>query len=264
MNTDWADLPGEVRAAVQDRAGKVVASWPVEGGNHSDFTAVLNTETGRVFAKGTRTEPDRQDIRTLRKEALIAPHVTEFAPRLLWTAEAGGWLMLGFEHVEGRHPDYAPGSPDLPLLADTITRLQKTPCPPVVDRRIEQRWARLTDDLQAVRGRALLHCDLNPGNVLITPEGAVRVVDWAFTCRGAAWVELGLLLPWLLKAGMNPGQAAAWVGRFPSWQAAPPQDIDVFTRLLAEQWRRQRQTVDTGWVAELADLTSRWEAFRLS
>jgi hypothetical protein len=40
-------------------------------------------------------------------EAKINPWVLQVTPRLLWHLQANGWDVLGFEHVEGRHADYA-------------------------------------------------------------------------------------------------------------------------------------------------------------
>jgi len=41
-------------------------------------------------------------------------------------------------------------------------------------------------------GDGLCHCDLSPGNVIMTAEGP-RLVDWAFAMRGPAALELGFL-----------------------------------------------------------------------
>jgi len=259
--TTWENLPDDVQRAVSRNTGPVAGARPVPGGNHSDLTTVLDTPAGPVFLKGARTEPERQDIRTLRREAAIGPHVTQHAPRLLWSAEAGGWLLLGFEYVEGRRASYAPGSPDLHLLADVIRLLQATSAPPVPLPPIERRWKTLTEDASPMAGHSLLHCDLNPGNVLITPDGRAVVVDWALTSIGAPWVELGLLIPWLLRDGMAPAQAAEWLEQFPSWASAPDHHIGLFSRCLAEQWRIQEKRNPQAWVVELADLTSRWEQY---
>jgi Ser/Thr protein kinase RdoA (MazF antagonist) len=41
-------------------------------------------------------------------------------------------------------------------------------------------------------GDGLCHCDLSPGNVIMTAEGP-KLVDWAFAMRAPAAVELGFL-----------------------------------------------------------------------
>ena len=42
------------------------------------------------------------------------------------------------------------------------------------------------------RGDRLCHCDLSPGNVIMTAEGP-RLVDWTFAMRAPAAVDLGFL-----------------------------------------------------------------------
>ena len=41
-------------------------------------------------------------------------------------------------------------------------------------------------------GDGLCHCDLSPGNVIMTAEGP-KLVDWAFAMRAPAAVDLGFL-----------------------------------------------------------------------
>ncbi|MFD0902228.1 hypothetical protein [Actinomadura sediminis] len=81
--------------------------------------------------------------------------------------------------------------------------------------------------------------------------------------RGTAWLELALLVPWLLKAGHEPRDADEWVSRFPSWSQAPAADIDVFSAAFAEQWRAAAERRDDAWVRLHAELTGRWAAYRL-
>lgn len=85
---------------------------------------------------GPQGLPDRDgvEVRPLRWDAAINSHVSESAPRLLWHGEAGRWLALGFEHVEGRHADYTRGSVDLEVVAKTLTAFQALPCPDLVNR----------------------------------------------------------------------------------------------------------------------------------
>ncbi|TMR05515.1 hypothetical protein ETD83_06200 [Actinomadura soli] len=162
----------------------------------------------------------------------------EFAPRLLWTVEAGGWFAVGFEYIEGRHVDYSPGHSDPDALAETIHRLQAIRCPDAVVMRVERRWDALADDVSSLAGDALLHTDLNPHNLLITADQRVVVVDWAFASRGAPWVEVGQVIPWLIHAGHVPSEAEQWAAQFPSWADADPVSIDLYAHLSAERWAR--------------------------
>ncbi|MCW2890366.1 MAG: Phosphotransferase enzyme family protein [Streptosporangiaceae bacterium] len=265
MRTDWTELPGELRDAVEDRTGLIGDVVPAATGNHADVASTLHTSSGRTFVKAARKvspEHDGPEVRSLRWEAAISPHVSEYAPRLLWEVEAGGWLALGFEHVEGRHAGYSPGSPDLSLLIKTVEAFQAMKCPDVVTMRVERRWESVAAEVTPMAGNALLHTDVNCSNMLITPDGRPYVVDWAFTSRGAAWVELGLLIPWLLKAGHSPPQAAEWVAQFPAWTAADPAAIDLFSEVSAERWTRHSAANPATWVAEHAALTRQWADYR--
>ncbi|GAA2110926.1 phosphotransferase family protein [Actinomadura alba] len=267
MRSDWTDLPPEVLGAIKAHTGPIHQVEHAPAGNHADIAATVNAVGGRVFVKAARkASPDRDgpEVRSLRNEARINPHVCEFAPRLLWEAETGGWLALGFEHVHGRHADYSPGSPDLELLVKVIDGLQAMPCPDVVGMRVERRWASVADDVSPMAGDALLHTDVNATNLIITEDGRAYGVDWAFASRGAAWVELGLLIPWLLKAGHTPAEAARWVAQFPSWASADPAAVELFSDAFAERWARHAAGNGEGWVAEHAELTRRWADYRRS
>ncbi|WP_067490413.1 phosphotransferase [Actinomadura hibisca] len=261
----WGDLPQPVRDAVQEQVGAVAGLVPAPSGNHAHIAGTLRASSGPVFVKGARKEADRDgpEIWSLRNEARINPHVQPYAPRLLWTVEEAGWLLLGFEYVEARHADYTPGSPDLAVLTEVLEAFQAMAAPDAVVLQVERRWQPVLADVSAMAGGALLHADLNPANLLITPEGRACVVDWAFTSRGAAWVELALLIPWLLKAGHSPDQVARWSARFPSWAGTDPTAIDLLAWAFAESWRR-RSSADPAvpWKAELAALGQQWADHR--
>ncbi|MFV2173050.1 phosphotransferase family protein [Actinomadura sp. LOL_016] len=261
MRDDWDDLPGEVRDAVEARTGAVGRVEPAPAGNHANIASTVHTPEGPVFVKAARKEPERDgpEVMSLCWEAAINLHVAEHAPRLQWTVEAGGWLVLGFEHVQARHADYRPGSSDLARLAEVIDALQAMPCPDLLDRR---RIERGTSGMGPLAGDTLLHCDLNPANLLITDDGTVRVVDWAFVARGAAFIELARLIPWLLKAGHEPARAEGWAARFPSWTGTDPAHIDLYARAFADRWRANITTNRAPWALEHAAAARRWAEHR--
>ncbi|WP_425581795.1 phosphotransferase family protein [Streptosporangium vulgare] len=58
-------------------------------------------------------------------------------------------------------------------------------------------------DLDELDGPTLLHADLHAGNLLVD-GGRCQVVDWSMACRGAAWVDVALLVPRLVDAGHTP------------------------------------------------------------
>jgi len=264
MRSDWSDLPPEVLAEVEARTGAIHAVEPAPAGNHADIAATVHA-AGRLFIKAARKsapDEDGAEVRSLRWEAAINPHVTEYAPGLHWTLETGGWLVLAFEHVQARHADYTPGSPDLEVLAKIIDGLQERPLPPVLERkRVERRWEAM-GDVSALAGDTLLHADLNPANVLLGDNGSVFVVDWTFAGRGAAFLEMALLIPWLLKAGHSPAEAERWAARFPAWAAAEPMRIDLFARVFADKWQVNLATNTADWAVEHAASARQWATYR--
>ncbi|NEA29674.1 phosphotransferase [Actinomadura bangladeshensis] len=265
MRTAWTDLPGDLRTQIEAGTGPISRIEPAPTGNHADIAATLHTADGPVFVKAARKLADRDgpEVMSLRREACVNPVVSEFAPRLRWQAEAGEWLALGFDHIQGRPADFAPGSPDLEMLAKTIHAIQNAACPHTLRLLSERRWQRYADDVTPLAGSTLLHTDLNEDNFIITPDGRAYLVDWAFVSRGTAWLELALLIPWLLKAGHSPQAAEQWVSQFPSWTQAPPADIDMFTAAFAQQWRTTSRQRDDSWVRQHAELTCRWATYRL-
>jgi len=254
---DWRDLPDEVRVAVRGHTGTVMDSKAAESGAHSDITAALWTETGPVFIKGVRIDSQSPDYWSLRREVRINPHVRHLAPRLLWHVEAGGWLVAGFEYVEGRHPDYSPDSPDLACLARVVSSLLATPTPEGMSLRVESRWYGVDADLSPLGGDKLLHTDLNPGNLLIA-DSRVYVIDWGHVTRGADWVELGLLIPWLLQAGHTPAMADDWVSQFPVWYAADDSAVDLFSDVNARKWAAFIMDTPWPWAVRMAHATQQW------
>ncbi|WP_083597969.1 phosphotransferase [Actinomadura madurae] len=253
-------------AAIKAHTGSICEVEPAPAGNHADIAATVRGVGGRKFVKAARKigpGTDGPEVRSLRWEATINPHVTEYAPRLHWTVEAGGWLVLGFEHVQARHADYTPGSTDLDVLAKVIDGLQEHPLPAALDRkRVERRWEAM-GDVSTLAGNTLLHADLNPANILVGAAGTIHVVDWTFAGRGAAFLEMALLVPWLLKAGHTPADAERWVSRFPAWTAADPAAIDLFSRVFADKWQLNLNATDAGWAVEHAAAAREWANHRL-
>ena len=138
---EWDALPGSVRDAVEQHCGgRVVKAEMPEMGCSSDFSAALRLADRTVFCKGIRATAPGAWMH--RNEAAVNHQLPPgLAPRLLWQAETGGWLMLGFEHAPGRHPDLSPGSADLAPVAETVAAL-RAPAPSAVrDRSIAARCA---------------------------------------------------------------------------------------------------------------------------
>ena len=220
---EWQDLPAGVRAAVQDHTGSVLRTENPSVGRNSAFAASLTTADGLVFCKGGRVERD-------------------------------GWLLLGFQHVFGRHADLSPGSPDLPLVADAVRKISAI-TPPDGRRMIAAHWetalANESPDEWAalaprhMRGSALVHSDLNPLNILI--GGTARVVDWAWWRTGAAWIDPAFLVVRLVADGHEPARAEEWAEQFDGFRAAPSEAVTAFAASLVCLWgRRFAGTAATG------------------
>lgn len=226
----------------------------------------MRTSRGRAFIKGARLIPDQRgggaEAWSLLNEAEVLSAVRPHAPELLWPFDAAGWRIVGFEFVNGRQADYAPGSPDLDLEAAAVEDLAARECPPSVKLRVQDRYAALDARAEVFAGDAMVHCDLNPENVLITPDGAVRIVDWAFVSQGTSWLDFGFMVPWLIRSRHVPEAAEAWLAGFPLWKAADPEHVDLFASLLDQTWTRRNVEGAPGWLVEYAGLVRRWHQSR--
>lgn len=258
----WHELPGTVRRAVESEAGTVRTVKPVSAGLNCGVAALLCTSVGRVFVKGMRS--DRPGVAAQRREAEINPHVTPIAPRLLWQVDLDGWDILGFEHLDGRHANFAPGSADLPKIADTLTWLSRMDASELPLKRLEDRWAGLADDsaLALLAGEHLLHTDLNPHNILI--GDTARIVDWAWPTLGAGWIDPACAALWLIAEGHTPAAAERWARRVPSFAAASPRGIDAFTTVSRRLWKQIAHDVPQPWKRRLHAAAQAWAEHQMT
>ncbi|MFD0501985.1 hypothetical protein ACFQ0G_01650 [Streptomyces chiangmaiensis] len=135
----WTDLPAPARAAVEAHTGPVLSADTAQAGVNSGIAATIRTAETVLFVKGVPA--DDPQVRTQHREAAINPYLPPASPRMLWHVQAGGWDLIGYQRLTGRHADYTPGSPDLPLVAHAVAELQTTPCPAIELKRAEQRWS---------------------------------------------------------------------------------------------------------------------------
>jgi hypothetical protein len=180
------------------------------------------------------------------------------SPAVEWHFEAASWLVVGFEHCAGRHADLSPGSPDLDLLEDALTTLGRTPAPDVP---LFTPLARLGFEHPAMAGDTLIHTDLGPANLIITHHG-LRIVDWAMATRAAPWIELAMLMQWLISAGHTAQQAERWLTRFPTWRLTDPEALDYFATSNAEKWAAKSAGATADWIHDLAAWTHQWSMYR--
>ncbi len=248
----FEQLPADVRQAVADKTGAVHRTMTVRGGMNSGIASVLETESGSVFVKGIPA--DHPQAGAQRREAAVAPHLPASCPRLYWHLELDGWGLLGYEVVDGRHADYAPGSPDLPLVEEALTELQEITAPADVEiKDAVDRWADYAPPgtMRHFDGDTLLHTDFAPDNVLIVGDRA-RLVDWAWPTRGAAWIDPGALALRLMDAGHPVDAAVDFAGRFSSWRGAEPEALAAFGAATAALWREIAEEDGTPWKLGMA------------
>ncbi|MFI6273419.1 phosphotransferase [Micromonospora zamorensis] len=110
-------------------------------------------------------------------------------------------------------------------------------------------------------GGTLIHSDLNPANLIVTPLG-LRIVDWAWATKAAAWVELALLVPWLIGSGHSAEQAEEWIAQLPAWTAIDRQVLDDFASKNATKWAAKSRQNTERWVRDLAMWTGAWADHR--
>jgi hypothetical protein len=165
-----------------------------------------------VFVKGLRA--DHPGVVRQGREAMINPYLHAVAPRLQWHDQTAGWDLLAFDYIDGaRHADYRPGSSDLPRVISAMHDLAAVKCPDLPVKHARHRRAAYVDgeaDLDLVDGDALLHTDFNPLNVLLGPD-RVWIIDWAWTTRGAAFIDAACFLIRAMAAGHSASQAEALV-----------------------------------------------------
>lgn len=267
----WHDLPESVHRAVEAKCGTVLHATTPEAGRNSMFAAVLDTGTWPVFCKGVRC--DDQQAHAHRHEIYVNQRlreVTAHVPCLLWTVEAGGWLLAGYAVVPGRRANLAPGSPDIPAVTHLVSRLAEelthSPMPEVtplatkyerfagwewlagqhgdaLDAWEKQHLDRLIqadrDITDVLDGHNLVHGDIHELNILIA-DGQASLVDWAWAHTAPAWVDAALLAIRLIAAGHDPTDAerrvvTTWGMRQPSTRATA---ISTFVTSTYGMWRR--------------------------
>ncbi|MEV6586491.1 phosphotransferase [Streptomyces acidicola] len=239
---EWHDLPATTRAAVERHTGPVATAETAPHGVMSRLACTVHTPSGRAFVKGTRyNDPQAWVYRHEAKVTQAAPR----AARVLWEVDAGGWLLWGYEYVDGRHPDLSPGSADIPPLVRTLTVLSEASWPEALNKKpLHTRWAGfLPEDVPAgLQGRGLAHTDMSPHNMLVTLDGDLLLLDWALSCPAPAWADAALTIPRLIAAGHTPQQAEMIARQVPSYRAADPATVTTFARTVYAAWENWERT----------------------
>lgn len=255
----WDSLTPHALEAVEAHTGTILGVETLTDGFNSEITAIVQTANeGRLFVKGLRSDHPR--VWTQDREAIVNPHVTPIAPRLRWQVDAGGWNLLGFDHLEARTADYTPGSPDLVKVIDALCHLGRLRCDGLPIKRAEDRWSAYSDTPSLFAGEALLHTDWNPTNVLV--DDTAHLVDWAWPTYGAAWIDPACWVVWLVTEGHTPSGAEDLVTSIPAWTAAPHAGLDAFAAAQARMWRDIADDSPGPWSDNIATAAEAWNGHR--
>ncbi|GAA1763452.1 phosphotransferase [Luedemannella helvata] len=226
----WTDLPGHVRAAVEEIIGAPVVSAVSQPGGFSPGTAdrVRAADGRRAFVKAVSPAQNERSPVMHRQEARVSAALPAAAPapELLGCFDDGTWVALVLADVEGRHPATPWRADELDRVLAALAALADRCTPsPISDLRPAAEvlatdlagWDRVAADppadldpwiaahlgelrALAARGRAslagdtLVHLDVRADNLLLSDDGRVILVDWPWACRGPAWLDTLLLL----------------------------------------------------------------------
>ena len=224
----------------------------------------------RVFAKaaGPAAPHALQAIpREARILRALAGRVT--APRLVGSAAAGDWELVVLEAIDGEMPGVpwthrdadaahaacvelaaldpadvgaltasslavdVGGDPAALACLDELARGARS-WPDGIPALSPRRAGELAQLGQLARealvGDRLVHSDLRPDNMLITPQGAARLVDWNWVARGPAWCDFVGLLPLMADQGLDVDRMMA---RSPLLDGVDGEAVDAFLAIIA-------------------------------
>lgn len=275
----WLDLPAGVRARVSQELGAPAVEFEAVAGGFSDGVVGIVTIAGtRVFIKAVPTHSGAAAdyrIEAAVSQALPAAVPT---PRLRFSFEQDGWVLLCFDAIDGLHPREPWRTSELRSVCNTLDAIgsalssfDTSELPTVADRMHGRclTWTALAeagsyerlgiedlspwerrylDRLAQVEsswhrhlvGGELLHFDLRFDNIMLAPTGAVWFLDWGRACTGPGWVDLVCLLLESDLGLINPETAflASTLG-----QSADPVAVDAFLVALASNWRHSASVV---------------------
>lgn len=242
---EWLHLPPAARRCVEERLGSPVVAAESRGAGFSPgLASVLTTEDGRrVFLKAASRAGHRAVAATYAEEARFLGLVDDAGapvPRLLWSDEVEGWVLLAVEHVDAVLPERPWTDADLERALDAVeacttalapllaTRADALALPSFAEAYAEPAaaWeeiavvhADLPHRAEATRlaasaprlasGDAVVHSDVRDDAVLLGADGSTWVCDWAWPVRGAAWVDTVLLLVGAYGDGLDADAALA-------------------------------------------------------
>ena len=263
----WDDLPDELKTAIEQRTGRILDASTATAGQNSPVAATVTTDQGKTFVKGLPRSESRSSSQG--REIAVAPLVREISPHLRWHFEEAGWIVLGYQHVEGRHADYRPGSNDPDALLPLITALGEIEAPPGFGlfKLAEDRWKNYTADpeeLKIFRGTTLQHTDWLPHNVLIGSDRPY-LIDWAWPTFGAPWMDPAYFLIRLMASGHSAEDAERFAAQVPAFAKADQAHLAVFARVNVRMWdeiETQSEGHIGSWMREVVAASRDWAKYR--
>jgi hypothetical protein len=225
----WHQLPRSIRTAIEQLIGGTVShARNCPGGYSAGLASVLTLADGQqAFVKGIDADRWPTDATFYRAEARVSAALpaTISAPRLLGTFDDGQWIVLAFEAVNGVEPSQPWNEADLARVVPAVVHQGQVGTPsPIALPRDHPRlggWAEVdrnpsylvelarhspwavdhiaqliqleSHGLAAAQGDSLVHFDLSPHNILLTPDRVV-FVDWPGARLGAPVIDLIMVL----------------------------------------------------------------------
>ncbi|MFI5808770.1 aminoglycoside phosphotransferase [Streptomyces sp. NPDC051561] len=258
----WDQLPDETRTAVDRQVGATYEVTGMSTGESTGIATLLTVPDGsKVFVKGLPVEHERAE--ELEREARVSHRLPDYAPKLLWWVEAGGWRLLGFEGVTATPwADFTPDGGHLDQVAAVLRDLSTRPAPDVGLMTAWDRWGPYCDpqDEPLLTGECLLHTDPAATNFLINGDRA-WLVDWAWAARGPGWIDTALWGYRLILDGKHTlEQAAEQIAGIPVFAAAACEGVRVLTEAEARSWE-DWQAYGTEGIESTAEAARRWADF---
>lgn len=233
----WNDLPPLVREQVRRLVGaRVARAENCPGGFSPGFASRLMLADGRrVFVKAIDLVAWPLQAGPYRTEARVAAALpaSVAAPGYLGMFDDERWVGLAFEHIDGVEPGQPWSETELQRVLAALATVAGAP-PPAGLTRDHPRlggWAELAadtsclarlpayapwavehldrlialerDGLAAAQGDSLVHFDLFPHNILLTPDRVV-FVDWPHARLGDPLVDLLTVLASAAADGFDP------------------------------------------------------------
>ncbi len=181
--------------AVGDRVGGGVVIRSLHTLEDSEIYQVALDAGGLAALKVLRTSRSTSAAETFQREAAVLEHLGgRIAPQLLGVGvEAGNpWLML----------EWCDGVPV--AMAANVLRVS-----PGRDRELLSLCRRITQAYAQIHAEGVVHGDAHPGNLILAPDGRVRLVDFGLAC----WADLPPTCPEAPRGGVPayiaPDQADA-------------------------------------------------------